>query len=90
MICKLVCYGNVRSEAIETSLKALDSYVIRGNIFLSCHYCLTFTGHGLHLCNGTHSELTEHFSIATFTYLEVPCAATVELEFCPLLWIHFS
>lgn len=30
MICKLVCYGNVRSEAIDTSVKALDSYVIRG------------------------------------------------------------
>lgn len=30
MICKLVCYGNTRNEAIDTSLKALDSYVIRG------------------------------------------------------------
>lgn len=36
MICKLVCYGNVRSEAINASVKALDSYVIRGNIFLIC------------------------------------------------------
>nr|CAD7407218.1 unnamed protein product [Timema cristinae] len=30
MICKLVCYGNTRKEAINTSIKALDSYVIRG------------------------------------------------------------
>ncbi|XP_069692302.1 propionyl-CoA carboxylase alpha chain, mitochondrial-like isoform X2 [Periplaneta americana] len=30
MICKLVCYGNTRKEAIDTSIKALDSYVIRG------------------------------------------------------------
>jgi len=33
MICKLVCYGNTRNEAIDTSIKALDSYVIRGNGF---------------------------------------------------------
>ncbi|XP_076031382.1 propionyl-CoA carboxylase alpha chain, mitochondrial-like [Oratosquilla oratoria] len=30
MICKLVCYGDSREEAIDTSLKALDAYVIRG------------------------------------------------------------
>ncbi|XP_023717228.1 propionyl-CoA carboxylase alpha chain, mitochondrial isoform X2 [Cryptotermes secundus] len=30
MICKLVCYGNTRNDAINTSLEALDSYVIRG------------------------------------------------------------
>ncbi|KAJ8980065.1 hypothetical protein NQ317_012905 [Molorchus minor] len=30
MICKLVCYGKDRKEAIERSIKALDSYVIRG------------------------------------------------------------
>ncbi|CAG2065586.1 unnamed protein product, partial [Timema podura] len=32
MICKLVCYGNTRKEAINTSIKALDSYVIRGRV----------------------------------------------------------
>ena len=31
MICKLACYGDTRDQAIDTSLKALDSYVIRGN-----------------------------------------------------------
>ncbi|KAA0202022.1 hypothetical protein HAZT_HAZT009604 [Hyalella azteca] len=30
MICKLVCYGDTREEAIRTSIKALDAYVIRG------------------------------------------------------------
>ncbi|KAG5872425.1 hypothetical protein JTB14_008891 [Gonioctena quinquepunctata] len=30
MICKLVCHGKDRKEAIERSIKALDSYVIRG------------------------------------------------------------
>lgn len=30
MICKLVCHGKDRNEAIERSIKALDSYVIRG------------------------------------------------------------
>lgn len=30
MICKLVCYGKDRNEAIDRSIKALDSYVIRG------------------------------------------------------------
>uniref|UniRef100_A0A6A7FM23 Propionyl-CoA carboxylase alpha chain, mitochondrial n=1 Tax=Hirondellea gigas TaxID=1518452 RepID=A0A6A7FM23_9CRUS len=30
MICKLVCWGDTREEAIKTSIKALDSYVIRG------------------------------------------------------------
>ncbi|KAK8734798.1 hypothetical protein OTU49_005655 [Cherax quadricarinatus] len=30
MICKLVCYGSSREEAIENSIKALDAYVIRG------------------------------------------------------------
>lgn len=30
MICKLVCYGDNREEAIKTSVKALDAYVIRG------------------------------------------------------------
>ena len=30
MICKLVCYGDTREEAIQTSIKALDSYVIKG------------------------------------------------------------
>nr|XP_023025846.1 propionyl-CoA carboxylase alpha chain, mitochondrial-like [Leptinotarsa decemlineata] len=30
MICKLVCRGKDRKEAIERSIKALDSYVIRG------------------------------------------------------------
>ncbi|KAG8225123.1 hypothetical protein J437_LFUL006146 [Ladona fulva] len=30
MICKLVTYGNNRQEAIDTSIKALDYYVIRG------------------------------------------------------------
>nr|XP_045607835.1 propionyl-CoA carboxylase alpha chain, mitochondrial-like [Procambarus clarkii] len=30
MICKLVCYGNNREEAIENSINALDAYVIRG------------------------------------------------------------
>lgn len=30
MICKLACYGNTREEAIATSIKALDAYVIRG------------------------------------------------------------
>ncbi|KAJ8916292.1 hypothetical protein NQ315_016433 [Exocentrus adspersus] len=30
MICKLVCHGENRQEAIERSINALDSYVIRG------------------------------------------------------------
>ncbi|KAG7168362.1 Propionyl-CoA carboxylase alpha chain-like [Homarus americanus] len=30
MICKLVCYGENREEAIRNSIKALDAYVIRG------------------------------------------------------------
>lgn len=30
MICKLVCYGDNRQEAIKRSIDALDSYVIRG------------------------------------------------------------
>lgn len=30
MICKLVTYGDTRREAIDTMVKALDSYVIRG------------------------------------------------------------
>ncbi|XP_063245209.1 propionyl-CoA carboxylase alpha chain, mitochondrial-like [Bacillus rossius redtenbacheri] len=30
MICKLVCYGDTRKEAIKTSIKALDAYVITG------------------------------------------------------------
>lgn len=30
MICKLVCYGKDRTEAIERSITALDAYVIRG------------------------------------------------------------
>lgn len=30
MICKLVCYGQNRSEAIKRSVEALDKYVIRG------------------------------------------------------------
>lgn len=30
MICKLVCYGDNRQEAINRSIDALDSYVIRG------------------------------------------------------------
>ncbi|XP_042857988.1 propionyl-CoA carboxylase alpha chain, mitochondrial-like [Penaeus japonicus] len=30
MICKLVCYGDNREEALERSIKALDAYVIRG------------------------------------------------------------
>ncbi|VEN39020.1 unnamed protein product [Callosobruchus maculatus] len=30
MICKLVCYGKDRKEAIDRSIKALDYYVIRG------------------------------------------------------------
>ncbi|MCL4126709.1 UNVERIFIED_CONTAM: hypothetical protein GTU68_063198, partial [Idotea baltica] len=30
MICKLVCYGDTREEAIAKSIKALDAYVIRG------------------------------------------------------------
>lgn len=30
MICKLVCYGKNRQEAIQRSVDALDSYVIRG------------------------------------------------------------
>ncbi|XP_071552299.1 propionyl-CoA carboxylase alpha chain, mitochondrial-like [Panulirus ornatus] len=30
MICKLVCYGDTREEAVERSVKALDAYVIRG------------------------------------------------------------
>ncbi|CAH0556704.1 unnamed protein product [Brassicogethes aeneus] len=30
MICKLVCYGKTREEAIDRSITALDSYVIRG------------------------------------------------------------
>lgn len=34
MICKLVCHGQDRQEAIERSLKALDAYVIRGNMLL--------------------------------------------------------
>ncbi|KAJ8926757.1 hypothetical protein NQ314_020874 [Rhamnusium bicolor] len=32
MICKLVCYGENRKQAIERSIKALDSYIIRGVI----------------------------------------------------------
>jgi len=32
MICKLACYGNTRDEALQTSIEALDSYVIRGMI----------------------------------------------------------
>nr|CAI5831372.1 unnamed protein product [Callosobruchus analis] len=32
MICKLVCYGKDRKEAIDRSIKALDYYVIRGVI----------------------------------------------------------
>lgn len=34
MICKLVCYGDDREEAIQRSIQALDSYVIRGEKFL--------------------------------------------------------
>jgi len=30
MICKLTAYGRSRGEAISTSIKALDNYVIRG------------------------------------------------------------
>ena len=30
MICKLTAYGRTRGEAISTSIKALDNYVIRG------------------------------------------------------------
>lgn len=30
MICKLVCYGDNRQEAIQRSIDALDAYVIRG------------------------------------------------------------
>ncbi|XP_013778229.1 propionyl-CoA carboxylase alpha chain, mitochondrial-like [Limulus polyphemus] len=30
MICKLVTYGDTRKEALDTMVKALDSYVIRG------------------------------------------------------------
>ena len=30
MICKLTAYGRSREEAISTSVKALDNYVIRG------------------------------------------------------------
>merc|ERR1719175_341011 len=30
MICKLTCYGATREEAINTSVNALDHYVIRG------------------------------------------------------------
>ena len=30
MICKLTAYGRSRGEAIATSIKALDNYVIRG------------------------------------------------------------
>ncbi|XP_063880104.1 propionyl-CoA carboxylase alpha chain, mitochondrial-like [Scylla paramamosain] len=30
MICKLVCYGDNREEAIQRSIQALDAYVIRG------------------------------------------------------------
>ena len=30
MICKLTAYGRSRDEAIKTSIKALDNYVIRG------------------------------------------------------------
>ncbi|KAG0720708.1 Propionyl-CoA carboxylase alpha chain, mitochondrial [Chionoecetes opilio] len=30
MICKLVCYGDSREEAIQRSTEALDAYVIRG------------------------------------------------------------
>ena len=30
MICKLTAYGRSREEAIATSVKALDNYVIRG------------------------------------------------------------
>ena len=30
MICKLTAYGRSRDEAIKTSVKALDNYVIRG------------------------------------------------------------
>lgn len=30
MICKLVCYGDNRQQAIDRSIAALDSYVIRG------------------------------------------------------------
>merc|ERR1719187_2439885 len=30
MICKLTCYGGSREEAINTSINALDHYVIRG------------------------------------------------------------
>lgn len=30
MICKLACYGDTREQALATSVKALDSYVIRG------------------------------------------------------------
>lgn len=35
MICKLVCYGDNREEAIQRSIQALDAYVIRGemNVF---------------------------------------------------------
>ena len=34
MICKLACYGHTRDEALKTSVKALDSYVIRGMLIL--------------------------------------------------------
>ena len=35
MICKLVTYGHDRAAATETMLKALDSYVIKGNVYLN-------------------------------------------------------
>ena len=33
MICKLVCYGDTREEAIDKSIKALDAYVIEGKVY---------------------------------------------------------
>ena len=38
MICKLACYGNTRNEALQTSIEALDSYVIRGNYKKEKHF----------------------------------------------------
>ena len=40
MICKLVCYGDDRQEAIDRSIKALDAYVIRGQFNFNTKYTM--------------------------------------------------
>lgn len=56
MICKLVCYGSTREEAIEKSIKALDAYVIRGLFYIlishvsCCCMGISLSGGGDGIC----------------------------------------